>query len=247
MPELSLLHAALGAIVLGGLITQTMTGFGFNVVAVTLGSLLVPLEAWLPVVITLNIPMSAWIAVQERQHILWSLVLKRILPLMIVGGVLGLAALFIVSGDWLKRGFGLLVVAIALRELYKLLIAREAAAPSSSKGAPPWMFAAGIAQGMYGSGGPFLVHALTRLNLGKASFRASMIVVWLTLNCLLVLAYVIKGWWTASVGIQTAWLLPLVPIGILIGNWLHNHAPARQFAIVVQCVLLAAGLALVIK
>ncbi|MBR9813728.1 sulfite exporter TauE/SafE family protein [bacterium] len=247
MPEITLLHAALAAIVLGGLITQTMTGFGFNVVAVTLGSLMVPLDAWLPVVITLNIPMSAWIAVQERAHINWPLVLRRILPLMIAGGVLGLAALFLVSGDWLKRGFGLLVVAIALRELYKLLIAGQPAMPVSTKGAPPWMFAAGIAQGMYGSGGPFLVHALTRLNLGKATFRASMIVVWLTLNCLLVVAYVAKGWWTASVGVQTAWLLPLVPVGIVIGNWLHNHAPARQFAIVVQCVLLAAGLALAFK
>ena len=92
MPEISLLHAALGAMVLGGVITQTMTGFGFNVVAVTLGSLFLPLEFWLPVVIALNIPMTAWIAWQERAQINWPLVLQRILPLMIAGGVLAAAA-----------------------------------------------------------------------------------------------------------------------------------------------------------
>lgn len=233
--------------VLGGVVTQTMTGFGFNVVAVTLGSLLLPLEFWLPVVITLNIPMTGWIAWQERVHINWPLVLRRILPLMIAGGVLGLAALFLVSGSWLKHGFGVLVVLIALRELRKLLMVTHAAPAANSTGAPPWMFAAGIAQGMYGCGGPFLVHALTRLNLGKSAFRASMIVVWLTLNCLLVVAYLIKGWWTAEVAVQTAWLLPVLPLGIWLGNWLHDHAPARQFAIVVQCVLLAAGLALAVR
>lgn len=246
MPEISLLHAALGAMVLGGVVTQTMTGFGFNVVAVTLGSLLLPLQFWLPVVITLNIPMTAWIAWQERTHINWPLVVQRILPLMIAGGVLGLAALFLVSGTWLKRVFGIMVVIIALRELRKLLIAQRAV-PASGRGAPPWMFAAGIAQGMYGCGGPFLVHALTRLNLGKAAFRASMIVVWLSLNCLLVVAYLLKGWWTVPVAAQTAWLLPMLPLGIWLGNWLHDHAPARQFAIVVQCVLLAAGLALAVR
>ena len=246
MPEISLLHAALGAMVLGGVITQTMTGFGFNVVAVTLGSLFLPLEFWLPVVIALNIPMTAWIAWQERAQINWPLVLQRILPLMIAGGVLGLAALFLVPGTGLKRVFGVMVVIIALRELHKLLVDQDPK-PASGRGASPWMFAAGIAQGMYGCGGPFLVHALTRLNLDKATFRASMIVVWLTLNCLLLVAYLANGWLTAEVAVQAAWLLPLLPLGIWLGNWLHDHAPARQFAIVVQCVLLAAGLALAFR
>ena len=109
------------AFVFVGVVTQTMTGFGFNVVAVTLGSLLLPLETWLPVVITLNIPMTAWIAARNHRHIDWALVLRRVLPLMLLGGAAGLALVFALTGDGLKRLFGALVVVIAARELFKLL------------------------------------------------------------------------------------------------------------------------------
>lgn len=233
------------AFVFVGVVTQTMTGFGFNVVAVTLGSLLLPLETWLPVVITLNIPMTAWIAARNHRHIDWALVLRRVLPLMLLGGAAGLALVFALTGDGLKRLFGALVVVIAARELFKLL--RGTPPPANPRGATPWMLAAGVAQGMYGSGGPFLVHALARLQLGKAVFRASMIVVWLVLNVLLVIAYAAKGWWTPATGQQVLWLLPLLPVGIWLGNWLHVHAPERRFAIAVQGVLLAAGLALLLR
>ena len=76
------LDATLAVIVLAGLIIQTMTGFGFNVVAVTLGALFLPIKAWLPIVVALNLPMSAWVAARNRADIDWDLLLRRILPVM---------------------------------------------------------------------------------------------------------------------------------------------------------------------
>ena len=45
-------------------------------------------------------------------------------------------------------------------------------------------------------------------------------------------------------GLRATWLVLLVPPGIWLGDWLHHHASERGFAVAVQLVLLAAGLAL---
>lgn len=70
---MSAVDIALAAIVLAGLMIQTMTGFGFNVVAVTLGAWLLPIKTWLPIVVALNLPMSAWVAWRNRGDIDWTL------------------------------------------------------------------------------------------------------------------------------------------------------------------------------
>lgn len=114
------LDLALAMIVLAGLVIQTMTGFGFNVVAVTLGALLLPIKIWLPVVVALNLPMSAWVAWRNRDAIDWTLLLRQILPVMAVGFAVGVAAAFVLSGNWLRTSFGVLVVLLALRELLRL-------------------------------------------------------------------------------------------------------------------------------
>ncbi len=66
---MSAVDIALAAIVLAGLMIQTMTGFGFNVVAVTLGAWLLPIKTWLPIVVALNLPMSAWVASVSFPHL----------------------------------------------------------------------------------------------------------------------------------------------------------------------------------
>lgn len=242
-----MIEMLLALIVLSGLLIQTMTGFGFNVIAVTLGALLVPIKLWLPVVVTLNLPMAGWVAWRNRQHIDTPLLLRRILPLMLAGGAVGLGLTLALSGDALKRVFGVLVVALAVRELWRLLVAAQTEAPSATRPAVAWVLVAGVLQGMYASGGPPLVYALSKVRIDRATFRATLMTLWFTLNACLLVAYAISGLWTVDTAIRCAWLLPLVPLGIALGDWLHHRASDRAFSIAVQAVLLAAGTALVVR
>lgn len=245
---MSELDLALALIVLAGLVIQTMTGFGFNVVAVTLGALLLPIKLWLPVVVALNLPMSAWVAWRHRDSIDWSLLLRQILPIMGLGFIAGVAAAFVLSGGWLRTSFGVLVVLLALRELLRLSGLRAQGVTDTApqtQPARPWVLLAGLVQGLYASGGPLLVHALARLDIPRARFRATLMTIWFSLNLVLSLAYLLGGFWTADMGLRAAWLVLLVPPGIWLGDWLHHHASERGFAVAVQLVLLGAGLALV--
>ena len=240
------LDLALAMIVLAGLVIQTMTGFGFNVVAVTLGALLLPIKIWLPVVVALNLPMSAWVAWRNRDAIDWTLLLRQILPVMAVGFAVGVAAAFVLSGNWLRTSFGVLVVLLALRELLRLSGGVQAAsgAVPQSRPARLWVLLAGLVQGLYASGGPLLVHALARMEIPRARFRATLMTIWFTLNLVLSIAYLSGGFWTVDMGLRAAGLVLLVPPGLWLGDWLHHHASERGFAVAVQLVLLAAGLAL---
>lgn len=238
----------LAIIVLAGLLVQTMTGFGFNVIAVTLGALFLPIKVWLPVVVTLNLPMAGWIAWRHRHHISWPLLLRHILPLMLVGGAVGLGLALALSGDVLKRVFGVLVVVLAGRELWRLGRADHGAAPATAAyPARVWVLLAGLLQGLYASGGPPLVYALSKVAIDRAVFRATLMTLWFTLNSCLVVAYASSGLWTTDTAVRCAWLLPLVPLGIVVGDWLHHRVSDRGFSVAVQLVLLIAGLALVVR
>ena len=118
---------------------------------------------------------------------------------------------------------------------------REAAAHP----ARVWVLLAGLVQGLYASGGPLLVHALSRVQISRSRFRATLMTIWFTLNSGLSVAYLVGGLWTTDMAVRAAWLLPLVPIGLWAGDWLHHHASERGFAVAVQTVLLVAGLGLV--
>ena len=61
-----------------------------------------PFKIWLPVVVALNLPMSAWVAWRNRDAIDWTLLLRQILPVMAVGFAVGVAAAFVLSGNWLR-------------------------------------------------------------------------------------------------------------------------------------------------
>ena len=110
----------------------------------------------------------------------------------------------------------------------------------------PWTAVAGVVQGMYASGGPFLVRAVQGQGWDRHAFRATLNAVWLILNTLLVMAYSATGVLTAVSLVWMLALLPLVPLGLWIGEQLHGRLPQREFLAFVQVVLLLAGLSLVL-
>jgi uncharacterized membrane protein YfcA len=68
--------------------------------------------------------------------------------------------------------------------------------------------------------------------------------VWLTLNTLLVITYVSRGQITLNTLQSSLWLLPTLPAGIALGEWLHHKVNERQFRIGVFALLVLAGGAL---
>jgi uncharacterized membrane protein YfcA len=164
-----------------------------------------------------------------------------------LGVLIGLALFPLVKGPGLKTLLGVLVVVFAGRELALLVVgARPGGRALKGYGAGAWQIAAGIVQAFYATGGPLLVYSLSRLELSKAVFRATLCTVWVILNTFLVIVFSVNGRINPVSLKLTACLLPVVPLGILLGERLHGRLDERVFKICIYVLLFFSGLMLVV-
>ncbi|UVE16207.1 sulfite exporter TauE/SafE family protein [Pseudomonas sp. LS44] len=229
----------LGACIFLAYTLEAMTGFGSVVIALSLGALMLPIKDMLPVLVALNVLMSGFLTWKLRGLIDRSLLLSLILPGMLVGTLLGFGLSPWLSDGALKQGFGVLIMWFALRELLRMGQSKPAGHT------PLWMTrlqigAAGISHGLFASGGPLLVYALAATELDKARFRATLVCVWLSLNSVLTLAFLANGSLAPALP-HIASYVPLLAVGVLLGERLHHRVPEQHFRIGIYVLLSITG------
>lgn len=104
------------------------------------------------------------------------------------------------------------------------------------------LFFAGIVHGIFSSGGPLVVlYAKTQLT-DKKSFRATLCLLWATLNTIILATYFIEGSFDGETALVTTKLIPFLLAGIFFGNILHEKVNERVFSFLVFSMLLITGL-----
>jgi uncharacterized membrane protein YfcA len=233
-------------IVLMAYITQAMTGFGSIIIAVTLGSHLYPIEFLLPTLVPADLLVNIYIVGKYREDVDRELLFRRILPLMGAGLVIGIGIFQFVEGTLLKKIFGLLVTLLCSRELHGLLRSPGTAKALTRLQYGVSVFSAGITQGLFASGGPLVVYAVSRLKLAKGSFRSTLSALWLLTNGFLTLSYLATGLLTWDNLRFWAWLAPAVVVGTIVGERLHDRVNEHHFRVIVFAILLVGGISLVV-
>ncbi len=236
------------AVILAGYLVQTVTGFGAMVVAMTFGALVLPIETIPPVAVPLSLVQNVWIAYRYRDGIDRQLLFMKILPLMFVGMTLGFLVSDLVAGEALRIAFGVLILALSGWELLRAVRGSDARPePLGPAATRTTIFLAGVLHGIYATGGPLLVYAVGRLELGKHVFRATLTAVWLLLNIVLTGFFVFAGRVSVESLGQSALLLPTIPIGIVVGEWIHHRVDENRFRHMIFALLAAAALTLLLK
>lgn len=227
-------------------IVEAISGFGSTVISVTLGAHFFSIDRLIPALVPVNILLSLYLVTAHRQHIDSALLARHILPFMGTGIFFGMAFFNILANTVLKRLLGVLVVIFCVRELYKLWY-KQTSPPIPIYWSRFWMAMAGVIHGLYASGGPLLVYALSGLTLDKSQLRSTLSTVWLILNSILLLNYVFTG----RINLETLQFslifLPSLPLGIVLGEWLHHHIDEYRFRLGVFGVLLLAGGSLALR
>lgn len=234
----------LGLVIWLAYTTQAMIGFGANIIALSLGALLWPLEQLLPVVVALNLPSSGWLVWKYRHEVAWRVLLRSIAPLFGGGFVVGVLTGHFLQSQWLALGFGVLVTLIAGWELKQDHDQSREPRPVLSQ---VFLGLGGLTQGLYASGGPFVAYAVDRLGLSRASFRATLLVVWLTANSLLLASFAAAEKLDAAFVQHLIYFLPLIVLGLWCGEQLHNRVSEKSFRRGLYLVLLLAGIILIIR
>jgi len=224
---------------------EAISGFGSTIISLTLGSNFYDLPFLLPVMVPFNLLLSGYIVSRYHRHIKKDFLLKKILPFMGSGLLTGILIFnFVKTGSMLKIFYGIMVIFLSIRELNFLLRKNVIRKEIGEKWINFWVFAAGIVQGIYASGGPLLVYAISNIKFDKASFRSTLSTVWLTSNTILSLTYLQSGKLTTETLKYSLMLVPALIAGVFIGEKLHHHLNEKMFKTAVFFLLLIAGLAL---
>lgn len=234
--------ALLAAIILLAYTAQAITGFGSTVLTITLSALFLPITLIMPIAVTLNIPFCSWMIWRERSAINWPSLRREILPLMLIGLIIGAVSATALSGINLKRPLGAIIMVLAALELQRLYARVEYHPHRLLRRV--LILASGFMQGLYATGGPLLASAMAGSGLSRVARRATMTMVWMVLNIALTVHYVLDDRFTPSMTQITLWLLPVTALGLWLGLHLHDRINENQFRLLVNLLLLVSGAAL---
>ena len=155
---------------------------------------------------------------------------------MLPGVVLGLWLFSNSPLNILMLIYGIVVILIGLK---KLLIKDKGELPKWLRYAA--ILLAGLMQGMFTSGGPFLAIYSTAAIKDKREFRATVSSVWSLLNIYMVVSMFRKNMYTPVTGkLIAVSVIPLF-VAIAIGNILNKKMKQEFFLKFVYCLLIVSG------
>lgn len=239
--ELIVLALVLGA----GSFVEAVAGFGGTVLALSLGARWFTIEQLLGWFLPINLILSTTLAVRGRRSIEGHLLATRILPMILIGLAGGTALAWVVDAQRARALFAGLVIVVALAELGGHLRAgeRRPPPPTIQRGL---LLGAGVIHGLFATGGPLAVAVIARLITTKAALRATLAVMWLTLNVIVLARLASRGHLTATTLTVSALLLPAMLTGLGVGELVHHRVSEHGFRRAVAVLLLVTGVLLLL-
>jgi|MDTC01.3.fsa_nt_gb uncharacterized membrane protein YfcA len=224
-------------------VIETSIGFGATVIALSIGVQFVPLGELVVVLVLNALVQSTWLAVRGRHVIEWRIIFTRLLPGVVVGFPLGILGGIYWDESILKMFLGGLVIFVALKELSRSFLNSDPGIRSKwVNGA--FLAGGGFFHGLFATAGPMVVLYASRRLPKKGQFRATLAVLWLMLNFVMLGSFLVQGRVESSSVLQASVFLPALAGGILLGEFLHARTPEKVFRAVVHVLLLVIGVLL---
>jgi hypothetical protein len=214
-------------------------GSGLGIIATPLIALAVPASQAAAIMLPILLVMDAtalW-AYRRTFH-------REHLGTLLFGGVLGvvLGALTFrfLSDDWLRVVLGAMAIAFVLHRWRVGGVHAEASLPSRWRGGF-WSVLAGLASTIAHAGGPPLSVYLLPLKLDKMVLVGTTVVFFAAINAVKLAPY---GWLGLLDGrnlTTSVALMPLAPVGILLGVWMIRRLPQALFYRLAYALLMLVG------
>ena len=237
---------------------EVITGFGCTVLAF-------PFVTWILGIYEAKILLSAltwvlgvYLVSSKFKHINWRQF--GIIVVLVGGGMpAGIYLFNNFPSDTLKLALGIFIVCTSVLQLKK-----EYGGLQLGVSVPEWVYyvllvLGGVLHGAFATGGPFVVLYATRKLRDKGEFRATLSLLWVSLNTFLIATDVTFEPFLSNVAavvgqgapmgqslLNLLWSLPFLLVGIFIGEVVHNKVDADLFRKIVFWVLLATGLFIIV-
>lgn len=245
-----------GLVVLITHFIEGITGFGCTVLALPFCSSLAGIKVAVPVLVIIAWLLALYIIIIDFRKIIWREYTK-IIAFVILGLPIGMWLFGRLPEAILKKLLGAFMIIVAVRGLYAAFMSKRAegccgeaiAGPGKRAGIARYksillnfvLFLGGVIHGAFGSGGPFIVIYAAKALPDKSNFRATISMLWLTLNSIIIIRDLKGGVMSEPVLKIVLWTLPFLAIGMVLGNYAHKKIRGNSFVKLVYGVLLLSG------
>jgi uncharacterized membrane protein YfcA len=219
------------------------TGFGSSVIAVPILAHWLPLAFVVPLITLID--LAATTQVNFRQWRNADLVeFRRLIPTGLIGIVIGVTLLVNLPPEPALLSLGVFIAAYGLY----LLVGRGRRAHGSRHWAWPAGFFGGVFSALFGTGGPIYVSYLSARLEGKAALRATASLMVGFSVVLRTAAFAVSGILLDSkLLLASAVLLPVMLIGLWLGNRLHDRLTRGGLLKVIAILLCGNGVLLAVR
>ncbi|MBK5103743.1 MAG: sulfite exporter TauE/SafE family protein [Burkholderiales bacterium] len=230
-------------IVLFGYVIFGMVGFGSTMTNAPLLAHLLPLRFVVPLTLLLDMFAAITLGTRMRGQVDRG-ELRRILPFVLLGLILGLALLIRLP----ERALLLLLGGFVLYAGISSLARR----PGAGSLHPAWAIPAGVVGGvfsaLYGTGGPIYTIYMSRRIADISMLRATMAKLVLTVGLVRLAMFAASGLLGQDHLLLAALLLaPFAAVGLFLGNRLHHGLSPRRILAFVYTLIIVNGAVLVVR
>jgi uncharacterized protein len=223
---------------------EGITGFGSSAIALPFIILLLGFHSPVPVVVLLAWVTAICIVSGSRQRIVWSEYV-RILVLMGVGLPFGIWMSGILPEQVLKLTLAAFMSFVGAHGLVCQSKKSHLLAQPSRRTrllAAGLLPIGGIIHGAFGTGGPLIITYATRALPNKSLFRATLCLVWITINIAMISQWIVRSVIDAHILRIVGVCLPFTLFGLFIGNHIHHRIDEFTFRRMVYWMLILAGI-----
>ncbi|ERN51617.1 sulfite exporter TauE/SafE family protein [Alkalihalophilus marmarensis] len=222
-------------IILGASVLQTATGFGFSILATPFLLLIFePIEA-IQINLILSLIISSALIMKIRKDIDFS-----ILPRFVVGSVtglpIGIMIFLLVDINRLKLGVSLIILALTIMLILKFRI-NQNKKKDLIVGGLSGSFTTSI-----GMPGPPLLLYFSGIETQKEKLRGTTLAFYLFIYFVSLIIQVTFAGTNKEIWISSLWALPLVFVGLYLGQRLFKRINQNAFRIVTYIILLFTGI-----
>ena len=220
-----------------------LSGFGSTVIAVPILAHFLPVSFLVPLMAMLDLASALFIGTSGREH-LSKEELKRLIPWMFVGFVIGVTVLVGVPDRYLRAALGLFAATIGIYSILNPTLGR-----TISKF---WAIPAGLAGGaiatIFGAGGPIYATYLSGRLKDKSAIRS-------TISTLISISAFSRAVVYAATGLLlhaallggAAVLSPFAYLGVRLGHRIHVGLTQEQMRRAIGALLLLTGASLLVR
>jgi uncharacterized membrane protein YfcA len=220
-----------------------LSGFGSTVISVPILAHFLPVAYLVPLMALLDLLSSVLIGRANREHLARP-ELKRLVPFMFVGFVIGVTLLVGAPDRFVRLALGVFAVGVGIHGIVNPTMNRRISAL--------WSIPAGIVGGavatIFGAGGPIYATYLSGRLDDKAQMRSTLSTLISISAFSRAVVYAVGGLLlNVSILIGGLVLAPFVLIGLKLGNRIHMGLTQTQMRQAIGCVLVLTGGSLLVR